>query len=284
MPTRPETGGDAMLERTLQMAAELAGEAEDLGKPILGVGIGVAELVDPAGNVTSSHTIDWQGVPVRDRFLRFGLAAVDSDVRAAALGEAAFGAGERFSTFVYVTVGTGISCCLVQDLRPHAGARGNALILARGCPDPEASERPELLEEVAAGPALVESYNRRTGKSAARGEEVLSAAESGDPAAVEVVRAAGRALGCGVGWLVNVLDPEAVVVGGGLGLAGGLYWSSFLSSVRRVIWAESSRSLPILPATLGNDAGLIGAAGLIFEQQRAEEVGEPEPKPTGKLE
>jgi glucokinase len=111
-----------------------------------------------------------------------------------------------------------------------------------------------VLEEVASGPALAASFN------VGRAEDVLSAAERGDPGAVRAVRDAAEALGSGVGWLVNVLDPEAIVVGGGLGLAGGLYWDALTASVRRHIWAPGTRDLPIVQAGLGADAGLIGAA------------------------
>jgi glucokinase len=89
---------------------------------------------------------------------------------------------------------------------------------------------------------------------------VVAAVEAGEPTAIEVVQSGGAALGVGVGWLVNVLDPEAIVVGGGLGVSGGLYWSSFVASTRTHIWSDESRKLPILPAQLGADAGLIGAA------------------------
>lgn len=83
------------------------------------------------------------------------------------------------------------------------------------------------------------------------------------PLALEVVRSAGHALGVSVAFLVNTLDPEAVIVGGGLGLAGGLYWSSFVDSTRDHVWAETTRSLPILTANLGPDAGFIGAAAAV---------------------
>jgi predicted NBD/HSP70 family sugar kinase len=270
-PTRPERGGKATLTAVFQTAEEMMAEAQALGGKVLGVGIGVAELVDLDGNVTSSYTIDWRGIPVQAHFSRLAPAVVDSDVRTAALAEAFYGAGRQFKLFVYVTVGTGISCCLVQNGRPHAGARGNAQILA-GNPlgITQTKPPPPLLEEFASGSALVDRYNRHGYKSVARGEDVMAAVEAGEPVATEVVKTAGEALGVGVGWLVNVLDPEAVIVGGGLGLAGGLYWSSFVSSTRNNIWAEGSRGLPILPAKLGNDAGFIGAATMIRQRQREE--------------
>jgi glucokinase len=102
----------------------------------------------------------------------------------------------------------------------------------------------------------------------ARGEELLAVVETGDALAIDVVKTAGQALGVSVGWLVNVLDPESVIVGGGLGLAGGLYWSSFVAATREHIWSDTNRELPILPAALGVDAGLIGAAATIYQKER----------------
>src|SRR5262245_12074697 len=130
IPTHPQRGGAAVLADTLALAEALRAEAGRLGVGICGIGLGVAELVDLQGNVTSSHTIAWRGVPVRERLERLGPAAVESDVRAHALAEARYGAGRQFQIFAFVTVGTGISCCLVQGGRPYAGARGNALVLA----------------------------------------------------------------------------------------------------------------------------------------------------------
>jgi glucokinase len=75
-----------------------------------------------------------------------------------------------------------------------------------------------------------------------------------------VLESAGLALGSSVAWLVNLLDPEAVIVGGGLGLAEGPYWDSFARALPAHIWADSSRNLPVLKARLGLDTGIIGAA------------------------
>jgi len=274
MPTRPERAGDEVLRDVLGLARELLDEAESSGNAVAGIGVGIAELVDPLGNVTSAHTIAWQGVPVRECFSRIAPASVESDVRAAALAEALFGAGRPFRLFIYITVGTGISHSLVMDGLPFAGARGNALIFASGryttiCTECGAVLTP-VLEAFASGPALVERFNRHCPGRARTGADVLVAAEVGEPEAVEVVQTAGEALGVRVGALINELDPEAIVVGGGLGLAGGLYWDSFVASTRGHIWAENSRDTPILPAALGNDAGLIGAAAGLWRKLNLE--------------
>jgi glucokinase len=269
IPTLPRRGGDAVLGDALALAEELIAEAGKMDLELQGIGVGVPELVDPAGNITSSHSLAWQGDRVQAAFSSLAPAVVESDVRAGALAEAMFGAGRAFRLFVYVTVGTGISSTLVQDGRPFAGARGNALILASSpftseCSSCGTALNP-ILEEFASGPALVARYNRHGSRVVERGEEVTAAAEEGDPAAAMVVRSAGEALGNSVGFLVNVMDPEAIVVGGGLGSAGGLYWDSFAASTRAHIWAENSRGLPILPAAMGADSGLIGAAATVFQ-------------------
>src|SRR5262249_19571233 len=124
-----------------------------------------------------------------------------------------------------------------------------------------------VLEAFASGPALVKRYNQCRAEPVENAETVLAAAARGEPDAIRVIRDAGEALGSGVGFLVNVLDPDAVVIGGGWGLAGGLYWEALVKSARRHIWAEPTRELPIIPAQLGPDAGMIGAALAVWDQQ-----------------
>lgn len=281
IPTRPQRGGEVVLAEAVALAQALLAEAKHMALELVGIGLGVAELVDPAGNITSAQTIPWANLPVQLTFSRLAPSVVESDVRTAALAEAMWGAGQPFKHFVYVTVGTGISCCLMQEGRPYAGARGNALVLASGaltisCTECGAKVK-WVLEEIAAGPALVTRYHKARALAQAssvdlvkRGEEVLAAVNAGDPLAIEVVKTAGEALGVGVAWLVNVLDPEAVIVGGGLGLAGGLYWHSFVAATREHIWAERARDLPILAAALGVEAGLIGAAATAWRRQETQ--------------
>jgi glucokinase len=267
IPTKPERGGEAVLADVMDLARGLAAQGEDASAVFAGIGVAVAELVDGLGNVTSGQTIAWENIPVKERLSTIAPTVVESDVRAAALAEACFGAGKSYSLVCYVTVGTGISYTLVQDGRPYAGARGNSLILASAPLTIQCQhchkEASQVLEEFASGPALVSRYNKKGKRKLSRCEDVIEAAESQDPLAVEVVRSAGRALGSSVGFLINILDPMVLVVGGGLGLAGGPYWQSFVESTREHVWSVLTRDLPILPAALGVDAGLVGAAAAV---------------------
>lgn len=270
IPTQPQRGGEAVLTDALGLAQTLIAQATQQGWRVAGIGVGICELVDPAGNCTSAQTIDWRNLPVHECFAQLAPTMIESDVRAPALAEALYGAGKPYKLFAYLTVGTGISYTLVQEGRPFAGARGNALVLGTmplttTCTNCGSVLRP-VLEEIASGPALAARYSQQIGRSVARAEDVIGAAQTGDPVAIAVVQSAGEALGNSVGFLVNVLDPKAIIVGGGLGLAGGLYWDSFVASTRVHIYADNSRDLPILPAALGVDAGLIGAAARVFQE------------------
>jgi glucokinase len=271
IPTQAKRGGQAVLDDAIQEAQALLPEAHRSELEFLGIGIGIAEMVDQEGNVTSEHRIAWRGIPVQARFSELAPAVVGSDVRAGALAEALFGAAEAYRLFAYVTIGTGISSTLVQDRVPFAGARGNAILLASSplttvCSHCGTVLSP-VLEEIASGPGLVATYNRRTNRNLTRAEEVTAAADVGDAVALAVVKKAAMTLGVSVGFLVNLLDPEAVVVGGGLGVAGGVYWSTFVQATREHIWSDTTRALPIVPAKLGKDAGFIGAAAALWQQQ-----------------
>jgi glucokinase len=262
--TRAQRGGRAVLDNALALAEQLLRAATVSGQAIAGIGVSVCELVDLAGNVTSGHAVDWVGLPVQAAFGRLAPAVVESDVRAHALAEARLGAGQGRILSVFITVGTGISSCLVQYGRPYAGANGNALVLASSpphtpCPVCGNTLWPAL-EDFASGPALVARYNALGGCQVMRAEEVIAAATAGEAGAREVVHSAGQSVGASLGWLVNILDPEVIIVGGGLGSADGPYWDSLVESTRGHVWSAASRDLPILHASLGPDAALVGAA------------------------
>lgn len=261
--TQAARGGRPVLDDVLRLARDLVNEAKALGHAVSAIGLGVCELVDREGRLASANCIHWLDQPVREELSAIAPAVIEADVRAAALAEARFGAGREFRHVLYVTVGTGISCCLMIDGQPYLGAHGatgtmGSSALSVPCEHcGQVNER--MLEDIAAGPALVARFNALHA-NVARGQEVLAAASGGNPVAARIVHDASEALGSQVGLLVNVLDPEAVIMGGGLGSSDGPYWEHFTASTRRHIWSPAHRELPILRAATGADAGWLGAA------------------------
>jgi glucokinase len=267
--TQPARGGRAVLEDVLRLTRELAGEAKRAGSRVASIGLGLCELVDRQGNIASGNCIQWLDQPVREQLASIAPIVIEADVRAAALAETLFGAGKGFHNFLYVTVGTGISCCLVLHGRPYLGARGVTGTMASSplsipCEECGQVSR-RTLEEISAGPALVARFNAAGGNSTS-GQEVLAAAATSDARAREIVESASEALESQIGLLVNTLDPEAVVIGGGLGLSEGPYWEHFIAATRRHFWSSLHRDLPILRAATGTDAGWMGAAARAAQQ------------------
>jgi glucokinase len=225
IPTAPQRGSDAVLADCRALVAEL-------GEGAVAVGLALCELVDGEGRVRSAETVDWRGVDLLATF-----DGVDSDVRAAAVAEARFGHGHDWPDFLYVTVGSGVSHCLMVDGRPRLGARGSAI--GTGAP---------LVERWSGGLALA----RRSGHTTA--EDALAA-----PAAADVVEEGARRLGLALAALVNGLDPGAVIVGGGLGLTDS-YRERVEAALRAAVYDPEARDLPFLPAALRADGPVIGAA------------------------
>lgn len=259
--TTAERGVDAVVADIVSFAQAVAG-----GDPIAAIGVGLPELVDGDGVIRSAYLLDWQHGRLAERLAAIAPVRLESDVRAAALAEATLGAGEPYDLFVYISLGTGISSTLVQHGVPLVGARGGALVLSTGplgmpCGSCGAW-RDFILEDFASGRALAERYAAATNRDVATtsAQDVLAAAAAGDGEAIAIVDSAADALGSALGWLVNVLDPEALVIGGGLGLASGRYHEQLIASTRAHIWNVAARHLPIVPAGLGHDAGVIGAA------------------------
>src|SRR5262249_52805388 len=189
------------------------------------------------GVIRTSDNWDWRGTDLASAFARLGPLHIESDVRAAAVAEARLGAGRGLGSFVYLTIGTGVSHTFVIDGAPWPGARGNALVV--GAP---------LVEIEASGPRLAALAGK------ARAEDVLSSGT--DEAAVNAVT---ELLAGELARLINAMDPEAVLIGGGLGLAPA-FRDRLIEKTRPLIYAERTRELSICPADFGRDAGIIGAA------------------------
>ena len=259
VPTNAARGGAAILADTVALARELCTEAARLGVRVGGLGVGVAELVDRHGRVFSDHRIRWSGLDVAGTLGEVLPTVVSADVRAAALAEARFGAGRGLTDFYFVTIGTGVSGVLVLDGVPYAGSRGAALVIANSMDRQRCAtcgnESCGMVEDIASGPGLAAAFG-----AGMRAEDVLSAAAQGDAQAQMVIENAAARLGRVLALLADSLDPQVLVIGGGLGSAPGAYFRALSSAIRAGLWDGVDNNLPITQAALGPDAGLIGAA------------------------
>jgi glucokinase len=265
IPTGRDRGGKAVLADIRASAADLAGRAAARGRRVSGIGLVVPEIVSLAGDIVSGEVIpQWNELPVAEVLSEIAPVLVEADVRAAAFAETVLGAGQGHDYLVFVTVGTGISYTAVYQGRPIAGSRGGALnigtsVLARlpeHCAGPGQPRELEL-ERISSGSALVERYVARGGRAEGAGD-VLAAAQRGDQAAAEVLDEGARTLGIAIALLVNVLDPEAVIVGGGLGSADTSYWQATRDYARQYLHDFAAGTV-LARGALGADAGVIGA-------------------------
>jgi glucokinase len=273
-PTLPERGGRAVLDDVLAIVQSLLEESKRLDAIPRSVGIGLAELVSPRGKVLSAATIDWLNLaPAEGLQKETSLDVVmEADVRAAALAEGRYGAGKGKGSFLYITVGTGISAALVIAGVPYTGSRGLTGTFASSpvvwFNDEGVIHQGKTLEQFAAGPAFAARLcERRTGFPG-DARAVLRLAEAEDRDALWVVQSAAKALGAAMAFLVNTLDPEIVVLGGGLGAAADWYRELVQAEMRNLVWSDLHRDMAIRTAALGADAGLIGAAAATAIQSK----------------
>ena len=272
-PTPAAAGPAAVLDA---IAEAVRAVARELGVAPRAVGIGTAGVVDVDRGVIISATSvlpGWTGTAVGEQTRRRltdlvpgGPAVfVENDVDAHAAGEAWRGAARGTRSALLVAVGTGVGGAIVLDGRPWRGAHHLAGEIghmpvpgAEGLPCP--CGRLGHLEAIGAGPALHRLYLARGGDPAcANTRELVALAEAGDEIAVRAIRDSATALGRAIAGVATVLDPEVVVLGGGMAGAGALWWSAVDAAVRAEV-VDALQGLPIRPAELAGAAPLVGAA------------------------
>jgi len=269
-PTDPERGYRSALDRITAMLQEAARAA---GCQIGGIGIGSTGPVDPLtgefGNVNFFPS--WEGEnPVRDLAGRFPVAvAMENDADAAALGEAAWGAGKDKPRLIYVTVGTGIGAGLVFDGELYRGVDqahpeiGHHLVDPSG--PPCSCGFHGCWESLAAGPALVEWFraNAPPGNPAGApltAKQVCQLARNGDALARQAVEHEVRYLGLGLANLVTLFAPDAIVLGGSMMKSADLFLPGVRNLIRQCCHYVPFDKTELRLASLGEEANLIGAA------------------------
>ncbi|MDO5534930.1 MAG: ROK family protein [Propionibacteriaceae bacterium] len=240
------------------------------------VGIGAAGAIDEHGTVVSSTDTfrGWVGTDIASG-LRARLGdlpvRVINDVDAHAVGEAWQGAAAGARSALVVAVGTGVGGALLLDGRLHVGAHHLAGEIGH-IPTVGAEDllcpcgRLGHLEALAAGPAIHRRYRALGGSpEVADTVEVFKAATEGDGIALRVIRAAATGLGRTLAGQITCLDPDVVVISGGLAEAGPLWWEPLEATVRSEL-VEALAGIPIRPAQLGPVAAILGAARTVAVQ------------------
>jgi glucokinase len=276
-------------EATAEVIAGVAREIASRHPEARALGVGAAGMVDLQGVMRFAPNVAWRELPLAARLReQVGLPTfVDNDANAAAWGEYRFGAGRGCSDMLLVTVGTGIGGGVVADGELFRGAHGFAAEIGHVIVEPGGPlcgcGNLGCWEQMASGRAI-----DRMGRAAAvefpqslmvslaggdpsdvTGTAVTQAARQGDPVAVRILAEVGRRLGEGIAGLVNILDPDTVVVGGGAIAAGELLLAPAREAADRAIEGAAYRPpVPLVAATLGNDAGMVGAADLANRQAR----------------
>lgn len=291
-PTRPEEGADAVVARlaALVQAAIEDTRRADPSATILGVGVGAPGPLDTrAGVVFLTPNLGWVDLPLRQRVADLvGLpASLDNDANCAVFGEWWRGAARGSRHAIGFTIGTGIGGGIIIDGRLYHGASDCAGEFGHTTIDPEGRRckcgNYGCLEAYASGPAIaLRTVEALESGAASRipgmvggdltrvtAQTVYEAAAAEDELALEVVRGTARYLGAGVANLVNIFNPEVVVICGGVTLAGDRLFAPLRQEVTRRAFKPAVQHCRIVPGDLPGTAGVYGAAAS-FLQLRAD--------------
>jgi len=286
--TRQKAQAKKSFEELLSVVSELIRTSRIPRKKIAGIGIGMPGAVNPEKGVVpdSPDLKGWKRFPIRKRLqkkLRLPVR-MTNDANAAVVGEKVFGCGKKAKNLIYMTVSTGIggglivNNQLVQGSDYVGGEVGHMVIAAKGnrCKCGQQG----CLEAYASGTAIQKFVETeiRCGRSRGikkflknpkktSGQELGFAAKKKNPLALEAYRRGGFYLGVGIGTLLNLLNPELVVLGGGVWKsAPKIFEKEMKKSIKKHSWPEALKSAKIRRTALGDHVGNLGALALVFEK------------------
>jgi glucokinase len=283
-PTNPGQGPDQALERLFELGRQAVAGSGVAWSAIRAVGIGCGGPLDSTAGVLVAplHLPGWIDIPITALAERAyeRPAILENDATAAAAGEHRYGAGRGTRNMVYLTVSTGVGGGVVVDGRLYRGAMGNGGELGhvtvdwrgrrckgcgrRGCLEAYVSGT-SIAERALEALAAAGGSSTLAALEAPSAADVASAARAGDALASSVWDETVAALACGLTSIVNLFEPELVVVGGGVSRTA----EQLLGPVREIVRAEmvkpSGRAAEIVQSALGDRVGVVGAAAIAFD-------------------
>ena len=246
--TKTRSGSKACVREILENLGELLRDSKKAGRKLLGVGIGAPGVVNSKKGILprSPNLPGWEGIPICRLIQRkFGLPVyIANDANASALGENVFGAGKKAKDLIYITVSTGVGGGILLDGKLREGAGSVAGEIGHMSIVPEGKKcacgKRGCLEVYASGTAIARSYSEAQKRKVEGAKEVGLAARAGDQRAIQSYRKAAYYLGIGLATLMNILNPEAIVIGGGVLLSAPRgYWRAVLDSAKQHAWPEA---------------------------------------------
>ena len=279
-PTRAHEGPEAVLPRLFELGRRMVGESGLEWSEIEEIGIGCGGPLDTARGVLVAppHLPGWRDVPVAELATEaFGRpVTLENDATAAAAGEHRWGAGAGVRHMVYLTISTGVGGGVVIDGSLYRGAGGNGGELGhvtvdwrgrrcRGC------GRLGCLEAYVSGTSIAERA-QEAGLPFTTSEDVAAAARSGDPGATALWDETVEALACGLVSIVNLFEPEVVVLGGGVTRSGELLLEPVRRSVRAAAMRPAGERVDVVLSTFGDHVGVVGAAAIVYDRAATGDV------------
>lgn len=283
-PTQAGDGPEAVARRMAGMISDLEKEGGKAGGKTSGVGIGIPGLPDKkTGVVVFAPNLGWRNVPLL-KFLSTSVklpVSLENDANIAALGEQWLGAGRGSANMIMITIGTGIGGGLVLDGKLYTGANGSAGEIGHTVINPQGPPcscgRRGCLETYTSATAMIRmareaiEQGKKTSlavKDKIDARAIVNAAIQGDEISAGIVGFAAQYLGFGIANMINLFNPDKVVIGGGVAGAGEILFKPLISSIRQWSLKTAVDAVEIVPAQLGNSAGCIGAAGLALQHQQ----------------
>ncbi|HES77170.1 MAG TPA: ROK family transcriptional regulator [bacterium] len=287
--TDPDAEQITILERAESLTAEALSIAATRGLHPLGIGLGIPGLVDVRqGKLIFAPNLHWHDVPLRLMWTqRFGLPVyVENEANAAALGEYTFGVAKDIANFLYLSAGVGLGGGIVIDGQLYRGSHGFAGEIGHMTLYPDGKPcgcgKVGCWETVVGPRALIQRV--RTAIQAGGGldgttnsvwsgdpnaitvEAIVEAAEAGDEIALNALDDVAHHLSLGIANLVNIFNPELVVLGGALNTASDFLLPVIEKTVKKNVLAPSQIGLRIAPSAHGADACVMGAVALVLDE------------------
>ena len=284
VPTRAEMGYEAGVNNIKQAIKDLMQESNQTNKTVEAIGFGLPGQIDYKEGIVKNlpNIPGWVDIPLAKMIEdEFSIPTrLDNDVRCADLGELNFGAGKVCENLICITVGTGIGSGiilngkLVRGAANAAGEIGHIKMEMNGGPLCGCGDY-GCFEAYASGPAIVTMAKEYIsgGKSAKYKEMatdgiitpyiVAQAALQGDTVSIQIFKQMGKIIGTGLASVVNLLNPEKIIIGGGVADAGDLLLEPIRKTILDRAMPIQAKSVKVVPAQLANAAGVIGASLLI---------------------